>query len=101
MYPGALQLASFLGMNLTRGDKESAEAHRLFYDEYLAVCDLSAAFYLQTIRSAFYEQSIAAGSFEHHGRRLGLVGITKTAFMVTEGERDGISAPGQALAALT
>ena len=113
VYPGIMQLAAFIMMNydrhadghkdyfenLTRGDGESAKKHRKFYDEYLAVMDMTAEFYLQTIEEIFQKESLANGTLEL-GRRLIDPGkITKTALMTVEGELDDIAAPLQTTAA--
>jgi poly(3-hydroxybutyrate) depolymerase len=113
VYPGFLQLAGFIGMNLDRhveahwrmfrqlaeGDSESAAATRAFYDEYSAVMDLPADFYLQTIDRVFQRQDLARGSFRVHGELADPGAITKTALMTVEGERDDICAVGQTVAA--
>ncbi len=113
VYPGFLQLASFMGMNLTRhvdahhdfyenlirGDGDNAQKHREFYDEYLSVMDLSEEFYIQTLREVFQEYSIAKGTFEHRGRLVRPEAITKTALLTVEGENDDISGIGQTQAA--
>lgn len=113
VYPGFLQLASFLGMNLerhvsahwdyfehlTKNDGDSAGKHREFYDEYLSVMDLTEEFYLQTIRDVFQEYKIARGIFEHHGRRVKPELIRDVALMTVEGENDDISGIGQTQAA--
>jgi poly(3-hydroxybutyrate) depolymerase len=113
VYPGFLQLASFMGMNLSRhvdahhayfqnlvkGDGDSAEKHRDFYDEYLAVMDLSEEFYIQTLVEVFQNYSLARGVFEHRGRRVDPGKITKTALLTVEGENDDISGIGQTQAA--
>jgi len=113
VYPGFLQLASFMGMNLSRhvdahyayfqnlvkGDGESTEKHREFYDEYLAVMDLTEEFYIQTLVEVFQEYSLARGVFEHEGVRVDPGAITKTALLTVEGENDDISGIGQTQAA--
>jgi poly(3-hydroxybutyrate) depolymerase len=113
VYPGFLQLASFMGMNLSKhvdahqayfqnlvkGDGDSADKHRQFYDEYLAVMDLSEEFYVQTLIDVFQEYSIAKGTFKHHGRLVKPSAITKTALLTVEGEHDDISGIGQTQAA--
>jgi poly(3-hydroxybutyrate) depolymerase len=113
VYPGFVQLASFMGMNWTRhvdahhefykhlieGDGDSAQKHREFYDEYLSVLDMSEEFYLQTIRDVFQEYKLARGVFEHHGRLVRPKAIRYTALMTVEGERDDISGIGQTQAA--
>jgi len=113
VYPGFLQLASFMGMNLSKhvdahqayfqnlvkGDGDSTDKHRLFYDEYLAVMDLTEEFYVQTLIEVFQNYSIAKGTFEHHGRLVKPSAITKTALLTVEGENDDISGIGQTQAA--
>lgn len=113
VYPGFLQLGAFIAMNadrhlnahirmfrhLVEGDGESAEAHRRFYDEYLSVMDVSADYYLQTIRRVFKERWIATGQFVWRGEQVRPDAITRTALLTVEGELDDISAPGQTIAA--
>ncbi|MGD9980168.1 MAG: polyhydroxyalkanoate depolymerase [Hyphomonadaceae bacterium] len=113
VYPGFLQLASFMGMNLSRhvdahysyfqnlvkGDGDSTEKHRDFYDEYLAVMDLSEEFYIQTLVEVFQEYRLANGTMMHRGRRVDPGKITKTALLTVEGENDDISGIGQTQAA--
>ena len=113
VYPGFLQLTGFMTMNLDRhldahyalyedlvkGDGDSAMQHRKFYDEYLAVMDMTADFYLETVRQVFQEQSLARGKFRHRGAKVDPGAITKTALMTVEGERDDISGIGQTQAA--
>ena len=113
VYPGFVQLAAFMSMNLDRhlraqidlfchlanGDNENAEAIRAFYDEYCAVMDLPAEFYLQTVRTVFQEHALALGRFEWRGRRVDPSAIRHTALFTVEGERDDICAVGQTSAA--
>ena len=113
VYPGFVQLASFMGMNLSRhtdahrnyfqhlveGDGESIHKHRDFYDEYLSVMDLSEEFYIQTLVEVFQEYSLARGVMDHRGRRVDCGAITQTALMTVEGENDDISGIGQTQAA--
>ena len=113
VYPGFVQLSSFLSMNsdrhlnahneyfqhLVEGDGDNADKHRNFYDEYLAVLDLTEEFYLQTIREVFQEHSLAEGKFMHHGRLVKPEAITDIALMTVEGENDDISGIGQTQAA--
>lgn len=113
VYPGFLQLSGFMAMNLDRhliahhdmfrhlvdGDGDSAEKHRTFYDEYLAVMDLTAEFYLQTVDQVFVEQALPKGGLMHRGERVDLSAIKRTALMTVEGERDDISGVGQTRAA--
>jgi poly(3-hydroxybutyrate) depolymerase len=114
VYPGFLQLAGFMSMNLGNhmmshwnmfkhlvvGDGESAEATKLFYEEYRAVCDMSAEFYLQTIDVVFQRHLLPKGAFTHKGVRLDPDKITRTALLAVEGERDDISGLGQTKSAL-
>jgi polyhydroxyalkanoate depolymerase len=113
VYPGFLQLAGFMTMNLDRhvnahvdlfhhlvkGDGESAEATRKFYDEYMSVMDLPAEFYLQTIREVFQEHSLPLGKLVSRGRPVEPAAITRTALLTVEGENDDICAVGQTSAA--
>ncbi|MEM9206811.1 MAG: polyhydroxyalkanoate depolymerase [Pseudomonadota bacterium] len=113
VYPGFLQLTGFMSMNLDRhvsahqdfflhlieGDGDSAEKHAEFYDEYLAVMDLTAEFYLQTVETVFVEHALPKGEFIHRGRRVDLGKIKKTALMTVEGEKDDITGLGQTRAA--
>jgi poly(3-hydroxybutyrate) depolymerase len=114
VYPGFLQLAGFMTMNLdrhvaahvnhynhlVRGDGESAAAHRKFYDEYTSVMDLPADFYLQTISRVFQEHDLPLGSFVSRGRVVEPQAIERTALLCVEGENDDICAVGQTSAAL-
>ncbi|MGQ0673979.1 MAG: polyhydroxyalkanoate depolymerase [Hyphomicrobium sp.] len=114
VYPGFLQLSGFMSMNLDRhakahkdlfshlvhGDGDSAEKHRQFYDEYLAVMDLTAEFYLQTIDTVFIRHAMAKGEMVHRGRRIDLDRIRRVALMTIEGENDDITGLGQCRAAL-
>ncbi|MEM7569351.1 MAG: polyhydroxyalkanoate depolymerase [Pseudomonadota bacterium] len=109
VYPGFLQLAGFMSMNLSNhivrhhdmfqhlveGDGESAEATRVFYEEYLAVMDLTAEFYLDTVEQVFQKHSLPKGEFQYHGEAIDLSAIDKTALLSIEGERDDISGVGQ------
>ena len=113
VYPGFLQLSGFMAMNINRhvtahwdyfnhlveGDGSSATKHRDFYDEYLAVMDLPAEYYLQTIRRVFVEHHLPRGLFAYRGRKVDLTKITRTGLMTVEGEKDDISGVGQTLAA--
>lgn len=113
VYPGFVQLLAFMSMNLerhekahqnlydhiVRGETEQAEAIRSFYDEYFAVLDLSAEFYLETIQKVFQDASLAKGELTHHGRPVNLGAIRRTALLTVEGERDDICALGQTAAA--
>ena len=114
VYPGFLQLAGFMSMNLgnhlmshyemfkhlTVGDHESAQTTKDFYEEYRSVCDMTAEFYLQTVEEVFQKHSLPNGTFEHRGKRVDLGAITRTAILAIEGERDDISGLGQTRAAL-
>ena len=115
VYPGFLQLAGFLSMNLgnhmtshwelfkhlVTGDESGAEATKAFYDEYRSVADMAAEFYLQTIDVVFQRHLLPKGEMMHRGRPVDPAAITKTALMAVEGERDDISGLGQTKAALT
>lgn len=114
VYPGFLQLAGFMTMNLgshlvshwemfkhlVDGDEESADATRDFYDEYRSVCDMTAEFYLQTVDVVFQRHLLPKGEMMHRGRRVDPGAITGTALLAIEGERDDISGVGQTRAAL-
>lgn len=114
VYPGFMQLAGFMSMNLgnhmmshyemfkhlTVGDDESAQATKDFYDEYRSVCDMTAEFYLQTVEEVFQTHALPNGTFVHRGKRIDLGDITHTALLAIEGERDDISGLGQTKAAL-
>jgi poly(3-hydroxybutyrate) depolymerase len=109
VYPGYLQLSGFMAMNLDRhltahwdmfnhlieGDGDSAEKHRDFYDEYMAVMDLTAEFYLQTVDTVFVKHSLPKGEMLHRGEKVDLGAITRCALMTVEGENDDISGVGQ------
>ncbi len=113
VYPGFLQLSGFMSMNLDRhvdahrefyrhlvkDDGDSAEKHRDFYDEYLAVMDLTAEFYLQTVDTVFIKHSLPKGEMMHRGETVDPSAITHTALMTVEGENDDISGVGQTEAA--
>ena len=114
VYPGFLQLAGFMTMNLGShlvshwemfkhlvvGDDESASATQKFYDEYRAVCDMTAEFYLQTVDAVFQRHLLPEGELEHRGRLVRPDAIRDTALLAIEGERDDISGIGQTKAAL-
>ncbi len=114
VYPGFLQLAGFMAMNLgnhleshyrmfkhmAAGDDESADASKAFYEEYRSVSDLPAEYYLQTIEHVFQLHSLPKNEFVHRGKRIDLTAITDTALLAIEGERDDISGIGQTKAAL-
>ena len=113
VYPGFLQLAAFISMNpdrhiaahrkmfdhLVQGDEDSAAAHRRFYDEYLAVMDVPASYYLQTVEIFFQKHDLAEGRMMVRGERVVPSAIERTALMTVEGALDDISAPGQTIAA--
>jgi poly(3-hydroxybutyrate) depolymerase len=113
VYPGFLQLSGFMAMNmerhveahnemfahLVRGDGDSGEKHRDFYDEYMAVMDLTAEFYLQTVDTVFVKHSLPKGEMMHRGKPVDLAAIRRTGLMTVEGEKDDISGIGQTQAA--
>jgi len=113
VYPGFLQLHGFVSMNLERhleahrnlflnlvkGDGDSAQKHREFYDEYLAVMDLCAEFYLQTVETVFVRHDLPQGRMTHRGVRIDPGNIRRVALMTVEGENDDISGVGQTEAA--
>ena len=115
VYPGFLQLAGFMSMNLgnhmvshwemfkhlVRGDGESAGATKDFYEEYRSVCDMTAEFYLQTIDVVFQTHALPRGTMTHRGRPVDPGAITDVALLAIEGERDDISGLGQTRAALS
>jgi poly(3-hydroxybutyrate) depolymerase len=115
VYPGFLQLSGFMGMNfdrhvsahrdlfhnLIRGDGDSADKHREFYDEFLAVMDLAAEYYLQTIETVFLEHKLAKGEMLHRNRPVDPSRIRNVALMTVEGEKDDITGVGQTEAAQT
>ena len=86
--------------HLVRGDGDSAEKHREFYDEYLAVMDLTAEFYLQTVDSVFVQHLLPRGLMTSRGRPVDLGAIRRPALMTVEGEKDDITGMGQCSAAL-
>ena len=85
--------------HLVEGDGDSAERHRDFYDEYLAVMDLTAEFYLQTVEEVFVKHAIPLGLYRHRGAVIDLHAIHRTAIFTVEGEKDDISGVGQTYAA--
>jgi polyhydroxyalkanoate depolymerase len=113
VYPGFLQLAAFMSMNvdrhvrshiellgqMTRGDKAGAQFTRDFYDEYFAVLDMPAEFYIETVQKVFQEHQLPRGVLEYRGRRVDLRAIRRTALATVEGERDDICSVGQTMAA--
>jgi len=82
------------------GDGDSAQKHREFYDEYLAVMDLAAEFYLQTVDTVFVKHQLPRGLMTHRGRPIELAAIRRPALMTVEGEKDDITGRGQCRAAL-
>ncbi|MBV8594084.1 MAG: polyhydroxyalkanoate depolymerase, partial [Caulobacteraceae bacterium] len=113
VYPGFLQLSGFMAMNLDRhvnahvdmfnhliqGDGDSAEKHREFYDEYLAVMDMDAAFYMQTIEQVFVRHALPKGELKHRGQPVDCAAIRRVGLMTIEGEKDDIAGVGQSQAA--
>jgi polyhydroxyalkanoate depolymerase len=113
VYPGFLQLTAFMSMNLERhfeqhrslyqrlADGDGTEANKIkeFYDEYFAVLDLTAEFYLETIDQVFQRALLAQGELRHRGRRVKPSTIQRTALLTVEGERDDVCAVGQTAAA--
>ncbi len=115
VYPGFLQLAGFMTMNLgnhmishwemfkhlVQGDDEGAEATMKFYEEYRSVCDMTAEFYLQTIDLVFQAHALPKGEMMHRGRKVDPAAIKDVGILAIEGEKDDISGIGQTKAALT
>ena len=113
VYPGFVQLAAFMSMNIERhvkahkelydnlvaGDLAKVAQTKAFYDEYFAVLDLTAEFYLETVRIVFQEYALAAGTLRHRGELIEPRAIKRTALFTVEGEKDDICAVGQTLAA--
>ena len=113
VYPGFLQLSGFMAMNMDRhvnahvdmfkhlvaGDGDSAEKHRDFYDEYMAVMDLSADYYMQTIDTVFVKHQLPKGEMTHRGKSVDPTAIRNTGLLTVEGENDDISGIGQTVAA--
>ena len=113
VYPGFVQLAAFMSMNIERhvkahrelydnlakGEIEKAEATKDFYDEYFAVLDLTAEFYLETVRIVFQEHALPRGALTCRGERVDPRAIRRTMLLTVEGERDDICAVGQTVAA--
>ena len=109
VYPGFLQLGAFVSMNFERhsrahvelyralvaGDDEAVAVTEAFYDEYFAVLDLTAEFYLETVQRVFQEHRLARGVLDYQGRRVDPAAIRHTALLTVEGERDDICSPGQ------
>ena len=114
VYPGLLQLSSFISMNMethknafvnqiqrvAKGEAHEHDKHNKFYDEYLSVMDMPAEFYLSTVHRIFKEGEIAKNEFTIKGRKVDIGKITTVAVMTVEGTKDDISAPGQCIAAL-
>ena len=114
VYPGLLQLASFISMNnethasafqnqisrVAQGDAHEHDKHNKFYDEYLAVMDMTAEFYLSTVERIFKDGEIAKNAFVVKGKQVDIGKITTVAVKTVEGSNDDISAPGQCIAAL-
>jgi poly(3-hydroxybutyrate) depolymerase len=114
VYPGFVQLSAFVSMNLDRhldahlgqfralvsGNDEAAAAHRRFYNEYRAVMDLPAEFYLETVKRVFQDHDLPLGRFTYRGEAVRPAAIRRTAILTVEGERDDICANGQTMAAL-
>lgn len=115
VYPGLLQLQSFISMNherhskaftdqilrVSRGEASDHDAHNRFYDEYLAVMDMTAEFYLSTVERIFKKREIADNRFVVAGKPVDVGAITRVSVMTVEGAEDDISAPGQCVAALS
>src|SRR5215475_11527870 len=113
VYPGFVQLTAFVSMNLERhikqhmdlhnhlvkGDKEKAAAIKTFYDEYFAVMDLTAEFYIETVRDVFQEHLLPQGKLTYRGRLVKPAAIKRMGLMTVEGEKDDICSIGQTLAA--
>ncbi len=113
VYPGFVQLVAFMSMNVERhvkahkelyenlanGELEKAAVTKAFYDEYFAVLDLAAEFYLETVRLIFQDYALPLGKLEWHGQKVDPTAIRKTMLLTVEGERDDICAVGQTVAA--
>ncbi len=113
VYPGFIQLSGFMAMNLNShlskhfkffedlvtGDGDSAEKHRQFYNEYLAVMDLPADYYLETLKAVFIEHELPKGTMQWRGQALDFSAVTQPALMTVEGEYDDITGFGQTQAA--
>jgi polyhydroxyalkanoate depolymerase len=114
VYPGFVQLAAFMAMNLERhvkahfelyshltaGEHDKAEAMKSFYDEYFAVLDLTAEFYLETVQTVFQEHALPLGKLNWRGNRIEPHAIRRSALLTVEGEKDDICSLGQTMAAL-
>jgi poly(3-hydroxybutyrate) depolymerase len=113
VYPGILQLSAFMSLDphrhvdahvglfkdVLKGERDSADKRRRFYDEYFAVMDLPAEFYLQTVHEVFHRHSLPQGTMLHRGTPIRLEAIRRTALMTIEGGEDDITTPGQTFAA--
>ena len=113
VYPGFVQLAAFMSMNierhvkahrelyenLARGEEEKAAQTKAFYDEYFAVLDLTAEFYLETVKLVFQEHALPLGALTYEGEKVEPAAIKRTMLFTVEGEKDDICAVGQTLAA--
>lgn len=113
VYPGFVQLNAFMAMNpkrhmdthidlfgaLATGDTDKAEFTKNFYDEYFAVLDLTAEFYLETVELVFQKHALPKGELTWHGEKVEPAAIRKTALLTVEGERDDICSVGQTMAA--
>jgi polyhydroxyalkanoate depolymerase len=113
VYPGFIQLSAFMAMNMDRhvkahvdlfhnlagGDVDKANQTKAFYDEYFAVLDLPAEFYLETVQWVFQDHQLPLGTLQYRGRTVNPKAIRKTALLTVEGERDDICAVGQTMAA--
>lgn len=113
VYPGFMQLTGFMAMNidrhvkahkdlfvdLVRNDGDSADKHRDFYDEYLAVMDLTAEFYLETVDQVFVQHALPKGQLRYRGKLVDPAAISRVALMTVEGEKDDITGIGQCAAA--
>ncbi|MEI7804792.1 MAG: polyhydroxyalkanoate depolymerase [Hyphomicrobiales bacterium] len=113
VYPGFVQLAAFMSMNIERhvkahrelyenlrnGENEKARTTKAFYDEYFAVLDLTAEFYLETVRLVFQEHALPLGEMKWRGEKVEPRAIKRTMLLTVEGEKDDICAVGQTLAA--
>ena len=114
VYPGIIQLSSFISMNLkthvnsfidqifkeVEGNSSENDRHNKFYNEYLAVMDMTAEFYLTTVNRIFKKREIAKNKFYLEDQHLDLSQIRDVPIFIIEGKNDDISAPGQCLAAL-
>lgn len=113
VYPGFMQITAFMSMNVDRhtnafldfynntvqGRKDELDVTRIFYEEYFAMMDLSADFYLETVQKVFQEHHLPLGTWEYRGNRINPAAIRRTALLTVEGERDDICSLGQTMAA--